>query len=411
MLTAPQTALGQAADSGDNRAVKAALKQGADPNTVDGGTTVLNRAAFAGHTAVVKTLIGKGAEVGTPDSRGYFALQLAASGNHGTTIKALLALGADTEQTGATGGTALHAAAAQGLTKSLGALIKGGAKLDALDEHGAPPIVYTAIHGHKKAFSALRKAGARIDIVDNTGKSLLMQLLASAYRYRVEHWRSEGHIGDRSVAYEVSNGAFTYYSEGKATYISSKNIKLISGRHCPEHMKFLDRVDLARAVLRSDVDLSVRDHDGWTAMLYVARLNVDLIGEFIKRGADVQDVTPEGRGVLHLMAAEPIRSEYWSVAVLRSALRKKFKLKHVEKLDAALSTALNAPDQHGWAPIHYLAWQTGKEQEIRPYSAYESFTPSMRRARTTAEQLGVPAGKIAQEIAQLRDHASHYFNP
>ncbi len=106
-------------------------------------------------------------------------------------------------------------------------------------------------------------------------------------------------------------------------------------------------------------------------MLYVAQLNVDLIGEFIKRGADVRDVTPDGRGVLHLMAAEPKRSEYYSVDVLRSALRKKFKLKHVEKLDAELSTALNAPDQHGWVPIHYLAWQTGTERRIRPYSGYE----------------------------------------
>jgi ankyrin repeat protein len=200
------------------------------------------------------------------------------------------------------------------------------------------------------------------------------------------------------VAYEVRDGVFTYYRNGTASYISAKNIKYISGNYCEPHMKFLDRIDLARKLLRADADLSVKDAEGWTALPYIARLQLDMIREFIKRGADVYDRTPDGRGVLHLMAMEPQRSEKDAVGALASAVKKAHKLKSLQA-DAQLLDALHAADDHGWTPLHYLAWRTDAREVLQPFAAFDVAANPRRKQVTGAAYRDVSAGTTAEDIA------------
>ena len=146
-LSAKDKALFEAAKSGTVADIKAALKNGANVNAMDGeGYTVLMCAAFWNtNPDVIKALIAAGADVNaTRTENGYTALMYAALFNSNPdVIKALIAAGADVNARTEDGLTALMYAANNNPNPDvIKALIAAGADVNARDSDGDRAIDY-----------------------------------------------------------------------------------------------------------------------------------------------------------------------------------------------------------------------------------------------------------------------------
>ena len=168
-------ALLDAARRGDVAAVKAALKEGADPNAAQGdGLTGLHLAAQSGNLEVAKVLLGAGAKVEAKTRIGaYTPLHLASEGAHTTVVRALLDAGADVKATTTTSGvTPLHlAAAAIDGEGAVAELLKRGAPVDAVESvAGQTPLMFAASAGRTAAVREMLTHGAspaaRTEVID-----------------------------------------------------------------------------------------------------------------------------------------------------------------------------------------------------------------------------------------------------
>ncbi len=104
--------LSEVAFTGDLKAVKRALADGADPNAKDPqfGSTVLANASLMGHTKVVALLLENGAAVNAKSRDGGTALHAAAFLGRVETVKLLLEKGADISLRNNLGSTAIDGA-------------------------------------------------------------------------------------------------------------------------------------------------------------------------------------------------------------------------------------------------------------------------------------------------------------
>jgi ankyrin repeat protein len=157
-------ALLDAAKRGDVAAVKALLKEGADPNAAQGdGLTALHLAAQQGSLDVTKALLDAKADIAAKTRiGGYTPLHLAAQGAHATLVKALLDAGADPAAVTTTSGvTPLHLAAkALGGEAAVRELLKRGSPVNALEKGGQTALMFAAAAGRTAAVVDLMKSGA-----------------------------------------------------------------------------------------------------------------------------------------------------------------------------------------------------------------------------------------------------------
>ena len=104
--------LSGAAFTGNLTAMKQALADGADPNTMDpqSGSTLLATAALMGHTEIVALLLEHGADVNAKSRDGATALHTSAFLGRAETVKLLLENGADTTLKNNMGSTAIDGA-------------------------------------------------------------------------------------------------------------------------------------------------------------------------------------------------------------------------------------------------------------------------------------------------------------
>ncbi|KAF5534337.1 hypothetical protein FMEXI_11332 [Fusarium mexicanum] len=133
--------------------VKRALKQGADPNTLN----AIHYAAENGSVNIVGLLLEYGVDVDTPNPTNQTALQCAARNGCEEVVKFLLEKGADVNATDENDHTALHGAAGQDNSDIVKILLDAGADPDAEDLDGNVAI----------DFAERRKLGKIIDILEN----------------------------------------------------------------------------------------------------------------------------------------------------------------------------------------------------------------------------------------------------
>ncbi|KAF5978224.1 hypothetical protein FBULB1_6208 [Fusarium bulbicola] len=133
--------------------VKRALKQGADPNTLN----AIHYAAENGSVNIVGLLLEYGVDVDTPNPTGQTALQCAARNGCEDVVKFLLEKGGDVNATDENDHTALHGAAGQDNSDIVKMLLDAGADPDAEDLDGNVAI----------DFAERRKLEEIIDMLEN----------------------------------------------------------------------------------------------------------------------------------------------------------------------------------------------------------------------------------------------------
>ena len=219
--------LASAVSKGDLATVTLLLDQGADPDTVWEGYTVLTWAAGGGKTAIVKALVQHHASVDPKVSNGFTPLTAAASNkqpeiaayliahgakvnvqsgggwtplddaeamhdaktaqllrDHGaisglppllgavnrgeiTNVRQLLSSGADPNSHDTRGGSAVSIAANVGSLAIVKALVESHADINAADASGRTPLMEAAMNGHKDVVAYLVAHGADLNARDD----------------------------------------------------------------------------------------------------------------------------------------------------------------------------------------------------------------------------------------------------
>ncbi len=159
----PDELLLLSAESGDYERVVEALKQGANPNTVDDrGMLPILWAALRGHFDIVKYLVENGANINGTNHADWTALMQASMEGHLDIVKYLIENGADVNAKTFVSGTALMFSSGNGHIEVVKFLLANGADISiqidgAEDDEGMTALDYAIQYGHPEIAELLRK--------------------------------------------------------------------------------------------------------------------------------------------------------------------------------------------------------------------------------------------------------------
>ena len=151
------------------------------------GRTPLHVATYARQREAIKALIRAGADPGTLDADRYDAVTIAAVADDEETLRVLLAQGASAKLvTSRYDGTALIAAAHLGHDGVVRQLIAAGAPLDHVNNLHWTAVIEAIVLGdggprHQRTLDALIQAGANLQLPDREGRTPLALARARGY--------------------------------------------------------------------------------------------------------------------------------------------------------------------------------------------------------------------------------------
>jgi len=166
----------QAVERRDSAGVKAALRNGGNPNAVNkDGRHVLFLAALSGDAQIAQVLIQAKANIDAPaPPEGGTALMIAADQGHSDVVRLLLNVGANINAQTTKGNTALNRASRQGHLTVVGVLLKEGADPNIPDKNGQTPLMQAADEGYAPIVRSLLLSGADTNSCDYKGQTALM---------------------------------------------------------------------------------------------------------------------------------------------------------------------------------------------------------------------------------------------
>ncbi|HUQ50773.1 MAG TPA: ankyrin repeat domain-containing protein, partial [Gammaproteobacteria bacterium] len=161
----PASPLAEAAQRGDEQAVRELLAAGADANAPDrDGTPPLHWTVRVGDRATAERLVAAGADVNAASRYGVTPLQLAIEAGDGAMARWLLDSGADATLADRAGEPPLLHAARAGNVDAAAALLDHGVAVDVRDAtFGQTALMLAAREGHLELAKLLLDAGANVD--------------------------------------------------------------------------------------------------------------------------------------------------------------------------------------------------------------------------------------------------------
>ncbi len=307
-------ALLDAAKRGDVAAVRAALKEGADPNAALGdGLTALHMAAQEGNLDLAQVLIGAKANINAKTRLGaYTPLHIASEGAHTTVVLALLKAGADAGAVTTTSGvTPLHLAAkALNGEATVLALLEQGARVNAQESQaGQTPLMFAASAGRVAAVKALLSHGADpaiategVDVlkklaVDRAATARLKEAEA-AIREAANGTGRELTVAERQAAV-AKQREFLRSQEEVAKVLEGFTPDVVATkRPLWTTSNFKSEVEI---IGRPQAETLVGKTGGMTALLHAARQGqIEVVKVLIDGGADIDQVSFDGSSPLTL---------------------------------------------------------------------------------------------------------------
>ena len=266
-----ETALRNAAGTGDLATVRSLLAAGANVNAADSeGDTALMDAAEYGHLDVVNALLAAHADVTAHGGSSTTALDEATLYDHVDVARALLAHGAPVDEPGLDGDTALADAASDGHIDLIRLLLAHGANIDAKNSGGQTPLLRAAFFGHPRTARWLVAHGADINVRDDAFVTPLM--LAAALD-----------DAPRAAAL-IAHGAYV-----DATGANSKTALMIAAQ--------CGSTDILNLLLQHGANVAATDSyvgDPYNALFFAA--NRKIASALIAHGADVNAARPAVAG-------------------------------------------------------------------------------------------------------------------
>jgi ankyrin repeat protein len=279
------TGLADAAERGDEAAVRAYLKQRVDVN--EGGTRgtpALHWVVRRQNPSLANALIRAGADANKANPYGVRPLHLAIENEDVEMVRLLLKAKADPGGTDATGETPLIKAAKSGHVQVVTALLDAGAAADTKDSgFGQTPLMAAAREGHTAVAKLLIDRGARVNAQTRTGKTPEVRNPAESKASRGAGIQRGG-WPNRGIRESIPG---------------AKTPLLYAARE--------GHVDIARLLLDAGANLEQSDADGVTPLL-IALLNehAEMASFLIERGANVNAMDWYGQSPL--FAAVDVRN-------------------------------------------------------------------------------------------------------
>lgn len=271
-------------------AVETLLKEGADPNHVEQGRSLLGWAAVSGNPIVIRHLLAAGAKPDTVDQGELTPLMLAITMQHAPAVAALLEQPQNLRRLSPTGKTVAMLAVESGKVDIVRALIEAGADFSAADTGGTTP-----------ALLAAQGMG---------GDETIYEIIAL--------------MGERKVDLNRSNAAFTPLSyaveQGNRRLVESllaagaDHSARAEGGRLPLKVA-LANVDILKLLLKAGASPDSQDSNGDPLLLVaVQERNMDAVEALLQAGANVDK--PGKAGQTPLSYAEGMFQEDM-IAVLR----------------------------------------------------------------------------------------------
>lgn len=290
------------------------LNEADDQSRSIDGFVPLHTAALGGNPAVVELLLNRNVDVNSAGEDGFTALHLATQEKHVKVLEMLLARGADVSRKLTRHfGTALHTAAYFGHEDSIRILLDHGSMVDEETSSGQTPLSVAARSGHEAAAKLLLDAGAAVILRDMIWGTMLHNAVFGGNEMLVETLlkREEPSMDPKQV--DSHGRTLLHFSSagGKANMISkflalglAAGTQDKQGRTCLHFAASSKSLPAVKAVLaQDDVQPSLADKDGWTAMHWAARRGnkevVEFLADKVELPKAMQDWSPLRIAQLH----------------------------------------------------------------------------------------------------------------
>ena len=165
--TPAESPIADAAEQGDVAAVRALIRQGADPNGAQAdGMTALHWSALNNEIEITEVVLFAGANANaTTRLGGYTPLHIASRAGNAEVVESLLKTGADPGAYTSTGVTAMHFAAEANAAGVIKALVAAGADLDAKDSFSdRTPMMFASVRNATTALQTLVEFDADLSL-------------------------------------------------------------------------------------------------------------------------------------------------------------------------------------------------------------------------------------------------------
>lgn len=379
MLDTLDKSLVVAAEGGDLPAVQTMLSLGANPNAMGPNSGALHTAAFGGHLAVVKALLTAGADPNHADPKGLYPLQLAASKGHLDTMKALILANANLEAKTPHGGTAMHVAAASDFPDAVRMLLEVGADLEARDAGGNTPIATACSLGRLRVYELLKASGANLGTRSNAQETLPIKVARGLRLHRLKKWAFTDTSENRQLG--ILNGFFFQVVDGQKRELPLHEQRRLVSQHesLRIHGDYLLACDLLLRLLADGLRFDLDDQEGHTAFSLVCHAGESrLIAKLVEAGVSTDIRHEQGFLPIHLVAGS---SRLDGLRTFLSVLN---------------VVDVNAKDDYGWTPLHWLA-DVGGDLEMAAILLQHGADPSIRSLQPRGNYLA--AGMLPMEVA------------